>query len=61
LAASIISKQGLSAQEQWDFIIVIVLIYRDFGGMNAPHYTNTTFSGDSNYQDDMNYRYHVNS
>jgi hypothetical protein len=58
--ASIINKQGLSAQEQRDFIIMIVLIFHDVGGVDAPYRKNTTFAGDSDYQNDMNYRYNVN-
>ncbi|WP_314420502.1 hypothetical protein [Pseudescherichia vulneris] len=58
--ANIINKHGLSAQEQRDFIIMIVLIFHGAGGVDAPYRKNITLSGDSDYQNDMNYRYNVN-
>jgi len=40
---------------------VIILIIRGVGGVDAPHRKNITFSGDSDYRNNMNYHYNVNS
>jgi len=40
---------------------MIVLIFHGAGGtVEAPYRKNITLSGDSDYQNDMNYRYNVN-